>query len=217
MTLKTKPGEAETAPARKRRTRAWGDIALALSLAAWLGWLTFAHARQVPVRLLQPEGLDVWFDSDAPRLLEEMLHRDRGHKRTTVHPLFPLVAYPPVKVLRMLGVEPLTAVRGVLAAVASAWIVAMFALLRLLGTRRRDAVLFSLLAALSAGALFWFPVPETYPFGSLTILGVLLVVSLAQRRRLPILWHILASALSLSITTSNWMVGKSGGVPPSVD
>lgn len=189
--------------------RVWRDVLIVMVLAAGAGFASFQGAKCIdPVVLyVNEDAMDVWFGSDVPRVFSSMTALDGNHSRAKVHPLFSLVAYPPVKALRILGVETIVAVRIVLAAVASLWIIAMFILLRLVGCRRLDATLFTMLAATSASAVFWFVVPETYPFGSLTILLGLVTVSLAQHRKLPEVWYIIVSALTLSVTVTNWMVG----------
>jgi hypothetical protein len=68
-------------------------------------------------------------------------------------------------------------------------------------------VVFCLLAGSSAFALFWFTVPETYPWGAVTILGAMLLSAVASHRPVPTGWYFAASVLSLSVTTTNWMAG----------
>ncbi|NJK52355.1 MAG: hypothetical protein HC936_05145 [Leptolyngbyaceae cyanobacterium SU_3_3] len=68
-------------------------------------------------------------------------------------------------------------------------------------------VLFSFLGATSAAAIFWFTVPETYSFGSLSILLALCFVVLTENHPFSSLWYVAVSALTLSFTITNWMVG----------
>jgi len=150
---------------------------------------------------------DVWFESDIPRVFSNMLFRWGDHYRTKVHPLFSLIAYPPVYGLTILGIEPITAVNIVIAAVASLWLSLLFIVLRLIGCRRFDAALFSVLAASSAAAMFWLIVPETFSFGSVSLLLALGFIAVAQYRDLPSLWYVAVSALTLSFTVTNWMAG----------
>ena len=55
--------------------------------------------------------------------------------------------------------------------------------------------------------MFWFVVPETYSFGSLSIVMALCFVVIAETRQFSSLWYAGMSALTLSMTTTNWMVG----------
>jgi len=184
------------------------DVAVALLLALAAGVASYHGAQRVDPALLEISAGDVWFDADAPRVYANMTARGSDHYRTKVHPLFSLLTYTPVAGLRSgLGIGPATAVRLLVAAVAAAWLAVVFTLLRLIGCRRLDAVLFSALAACSASALFWFVVPEAYGFGSLSILLALTVVALAERRQLGMLTYTCASAMTLSFTITNWMAG----------
>lgn len=186
----------------------WGDILLIVVLALAAGFASYQGAQLInPRMLLDKQTTDVWFHSDATRVFDDMTIYEIDHNRTNVHPLFLLIAFPPVYLLKTLSLEPITAVRIVIAIVAALWISSLFVLLRLIGCRRFDAALFGILGATSAAAVFWFVLPETYPFGSLSILLALNLVALTQHRYVSQLWYVLISALTLSLTVTNWMVG----------
>jgi len=187
------------------RRRVWrGDLALAVVLALAAGVVSFAHAQRLDPKV---NTKSMWFQADAKDFYSMMTDRQGSHGDTKVHPLFSIAVYSPVKLLRAGGLEPMTAVRTMLALMAAAWIGVLFAIMRLMGCRRLDAVLFSLLALASAASVFWFAVPESYPFGSLSIVLVLALVAWSQRRRLSTTWYELASAGSLGMTVTNWMAG----------
>src|SRR5262249_42512439 len=122
-------------------------------------------------------------------------------------PLVPLMAYPPVKALRLLGIDSVTSVRVVIALMGAAWIALLYYLLRLLGCRRFDATVFSIVSAVSASSMFWFVVPETYPFSSLIILLALTLVALGDFRSIAPVWYVIVSALTLSFRITNGVVG----------
>ncbi|MBD3243667.1 MAG: hypothetical protein GF331_23960, partial [Chitinivibrionales bacterium] len=180
----------------------------ALALAMGAGVASYLGARSIdPVALGWDTG-NCWFKADLFRVYGNMISVFSNHSRTNVHPLFSLIAFPPVRLLQtVFGLGALTAVRVVVAGVAAVWSMALFALLRLIGCHRFDAALFTLLGMTSAAAVFWFVVPETYSFGSLTIVAALLFVTLTQQRRFTPAWHIVMSALTASITVTNWMAG----------
>jgi len=186
----------------------WGELLLVVALAASAGIASYLGAQLIHPWLLTDRGADLWFAADIPRVFANMTDRFSNHSRTKVHPLFSLIAFPPVFLMqKVLGQDALTAVRLAIAAVAALCIIALFILLRLIGCRRFDAALFSILGATSAAAMFWFIVPETYPFGALSILAGLCLVAIAQYRKLSAQWYAVVSAATLSITTTNWMVG----------
>ncbi len=191
-----------------RHARRWADVLIPLALAvagfaaAWTG------AQRVPPWVVQNYGfIDQWFETDLPRVYEDM-NRLGTQKATTQHPLFPLMTYPLVRAARAVGqLDPLAAVRVVMALTAAGWLAALFFVLRLIGCRRTDAAVFSLLGGLSASAIFGFVVPETWPLGSLTMLIALGTVAWAAHRALPPVWTVMASALTFSVTITNWMAG----------
>lgn len=182
------------------------DGLLALTLAILLGVAAYALAQLVPPFALK--GFDVWFESDAGRVAANMMSLDSDHHRTSVHPLFSLMAFPPVYLARkLLSIEASTAVTVVSSVVASVWIATLFILLRLMGCRRLDSVLFSVLGAISAAAVFWLPVPETFVWGSLTILFAFCLLAVMDSHPVGSAWHVIIGTLTMSATLTNWMVG----------
>jgi len=188
--------------------RYWHDVLIVVVLAMTIGLASYQGAQFINPVIFDWDTDNVWFQADLPRVYGNMVTRGSHHYRTKVHPLFSLIAFSLTFVLRRgLGFEPVIAVKIMIAAVASLWISMLFILLRLIGCHRFDAMLFSMLAAISASAIFWFVVPETYSFGSLSILLSLAIVALAQYLRLSPLWYMVVSALTLSFTVTNWMAG----------
>jgi hypothetical protein len=197
--------QAALLPARGLQMPAWQEIVVALLLSLSVGLLSFYGSTLVPDAIL---GVyDVWFSADPPRVYANMTSRDSEHSRTSVHPIYSLLTYPPTLPLRKLAVPPPIAVQSVLSAVAALWTLTLFVILRRLGCRLIDASLFTLLGASSAAGIFWFTVPETYAAGSLTILLAVLVAVVADRVQVPSMTFVLTSALTLSVTVTNWMAG----------
>jgi hypothetical protein len=191
-------------------SRVWlgSDLVIALILTALATCASYRMAQLIDPVVVDYATLDLWFDGDLPRNFVDMNQRDSELYTTRRHPLLPLLEFPPVYILkRAFGVEPLTAVRMTLAGVAALWVTGTFIVLRLIGCRRLDALVFTLLAMSSAAAVFWLVVPETPNFGSLSILPAIGVAALAGRRPVSVLWHVAASAASLSVTVTNWMFG----------
>ena len=187
----------------------WQDILIVFVLGALVILTSYYLAQLIDPAIVSFESVNAWFDSDAARIFNVMTSSGSyEHSRTKVHPLFSLIAYPPTFILRkVLGIESLIAVRFVCAGVAALWISVLFIILRLIGCFRLDAILFSTLGVTSAAAIFWFSVPETYPLGSLSILLALGFVVLTELRQFSSIWYIAVSTLTLSFTTTNWMLG----------
>lgn len=184
------------------------DVAFACVLFAVAAAAAFLVAMSLDARLLDWSTIDVWFEADFPRVFENMTNRWSNFYRAKVHPLFGFLLYPPVFVLhRVVGLEAFTAVNVVVGVAAGLWVAGFFALLRLIGCRRLDALLLTLVAATSATAVFWFAVPETHMAGSLAILLAMLLVAAAARGPVWLWLDVVANVFTLGTTVTNWMAG----------
>ena len=180
----------------------WPEIIICALLGTALAAVSFHFSG-----LSSPAILDgIWFQADASRVFGDMTDRLGNHYRTTVHPLFVLLTHPPVTLIRVLtGASAMTAARVFIALLAGIWIILVFSLLRALGCLRMDATLFAILGGVSAAALFWTRLTETYLLGSISILAGVLAVNLPTPRKS--LWITIVSAFTLSVTVTNWMAG----------
>ena len=82
-----------------------------------------------------------------------------------------------------LAISPLRAVLYVTSIVGGLWIGTLYLLLRLLGCRKLDASIFTILGLSSASAIFWLPVPNSYTWGSLSIMMALALLLFAEQRQ----------------------------------
>lgn len=187
----------------------WQEIVIALVLASLAGFAAYQGAQLInPIFTFDKQTGDAWFHTDTIRVFDDMAVYAADHYRTNVHPLFVLLALPPVYALKIgLGLDSVRAVHVVIALVAAVWIAVLFSVLRLIGIRRLDAVLFSIASATSASAIFWSTIPETYIFGSVTLLLALGIVAIAPYYHLSAIWYVAVSVLTLGITVTNWMAG----------
>jgi hypothetical protein len=197
-----------SAISRKARPN-WQEIVIALVLASLAGFAAYQGSQLInPAFTFDKQTTDAWFHTDTTRVFDDMAVYAADHYRTNVHPLFVLLALPPVYALHIaFGLDSVRAVHVVIALVAALWIGVLFSVLRLIGIRRLDAVLFSILCATSASAIFWSTIPETYIFGSLTLLLALGIAAIAQDYHLSAIWYVAVSVLTLGITVTNWMAG----------
>jgi len=160
--------EAACEPPR-RETPLW-DVLLGLALAAFAAALCLAASRHIDSRLANPLAGDIWFGSDIPYRLEAM-QQPGGWENGGAHPLFPSIGHALLVVTGPLthGADPLrhAALAGALA--AALFVAVLFALFRKMRLPRVDAALFAAIAATSAGALFWFPVPESFGLAGLGV------------------------------------------------
>jgi hypothetical protein len=184
------------------------DVSLALACFTSGAIATFVASGFLDQHLLGNETMDVWFDADVSRTFEILTNRRSINDRAKFHPLFALIGLPPVYALRaLIGLDPWVAVRVTCAAVAGVWTASMYALLRLIGCRRSDAIIFTLLGATSAGAMFWFPIPETHTLAAPTIIFAMVLVAASAHRVIPWLVEVVVSAATLGMTITNWMAG----------
>jgi hypothetical protein len=188
------------------------DVVITAGLALAAALTIYQLQQHIDPIAYDPLTADAWFDADLPRVYANLTNRLSDHYRTATHPLFSLIAYPLVALLtNLFGLQPVSAVRLFVATAAAVWLALLYILLRLVTGRSLDAALFSLVAAVSAAAFFWLTVPETYVFGSITLIIALLFTILAPSLaagRLPLhWWATLVSAVSLTVTLTNWMAG----------
>ena len=171
-------------------------------MAAALSW----YLSGLPdAELFEWDKINIWFDSDIPRIVKNLTVREEGHGGTFKHPLFPLLAWPPTALLTALVGDEIVAVRLMLAANAATGALLLMALLKRLDVRPVDQWTAAGLYMASAAFMFWFGVAETFPFGATTILvglwGAVLATEPQSRRNTILL--IAIGTLSFSITITN--------------
>ncbi len=185
------------------------DILIALALGVAIAIPTHIGTYQIPDPVITDfYAQDVWFGSDIPTVFGNITDFNSDFGRNNKHPLFPLLIFPLVFGLsKLLLLDVLTAVRLLVVLAAAGWVAALYALLRCMGLQRLDATLFTLLGGVSAASVFWLVIPESFSFGSLTIILGLLFATLAQYRPFSTLGYVLLNVMTVSITITNAMVG----------
>ncbi len=180
---------------------------VAALVTIWIG------SGRLDQRLLTRSSGDVWFEADIARVMANMSDRFSNHARADVHPLFAMFVLPPVLALHKgLGLDLWVSIRIFLAVVGGLWSSGLYCVFRLTGCRRPDASVFSLVAMTSAGALFWFVIPETHTIGSLSVVLAMLVVGVAMHRPVPEFLEIAVSSSTLGLTVTNWIAGLTTAV-----
>jgi hypothetical protein len=203
---------AASPPAEAQPKARWRDGATLIALALIAALASQAGYERVNPDVTSWANSNYWFDSDAPLVfgnLTNQTSRYGDHANTRRHPAFVLLGHGATKIVSGLtGAPERVAVGGALAGSAALAAALLFALLRTLGLRRRDATLFTLTGGLSAASLFWFSVPETYPFAVSTILAALLLVARADQGRTPnAITATVVAAATLAVTSTNWTFG----------
>lgn len=179
----------QTRPAYRRR---WNDgVGLDVTVGVILGslaglWALLSSVQIAPL-ITDYRYLDLWFQGDSPRAFANMTNMlANPWSRDNLHPLFRVVTYPlTTAIAGLLALSPQDAVRLVIAGVASLWAAGFYAVLRLMCLARFDALLFSLVLVSTAAFVFWGGLPETFPFGSLTLIFSMGLVAASECRRMP--------------------------------
>jgi hypothetical protein len=183
------------------------DLLLVSALAFFTGLTTFYRAQLVDPILYIQQTIDVFFDADLAPAFAALTNLNPDFSDKSVHPLLPSFGYILGLPAHLIGIDRITAARTIISAIAAYTIGTFFISLRLLGYSRLDASLFSLLAANTAAAQFWFAVPEHYGMGAATLVSALCLVAVAAHHKVTLFWYLVVNLLTLGVTTTNWMAG----------
>lgn len=184
------------------------DAGLASVLALGTAALIWHNAHRLDYGLRGSQAQNVWFESDVNTVYLDMVSRWSPQMSSQGHPVFSLVAVLSSEVLMSAFHFSLDdAANGFLATTAAVWVALMYALVRRLGFDRPIAVLAALTGVLSSAGLLFMPVPETYGLASVSIMAAILIAVECEGRSWERLGALVASACTLSMTTTNWMLG----------
>ena len=184
------------------------DIYIILCLSFIAMFLSLYSSHLLDPAVIRRDSQSSYFEADVARVYNNMADRYSNHYRTKVHPLFSLIAATPVLIAKKaLRIPPYYSIKIYIAVIASFWIISIYIFLRLIGCQKFDAFLLSLLSIISSASIFFLAVPETYSFGSLSIILSFIILRLSDFRNLSHWWFTGTSALTLSFTITNWMAG----------
>ncbi|WP_020180203.1 hypothetical protein [Methylopila sp. M107] len=181
------------------------DLALALFWSAAAILISAVAFQALGSSFDTMAGMNVWFQGDTPRVMENMTDPASNHYRTAVHPISSILTTPLVLAIAKLGLSAATAAKTLIALAGAANAALMFFTLRHLRLPRLAACVFVALFLSSAAYLHWHACVELGPFGSLTITAAL--YALVRGRALGVFWWVLISAASLGVTVTNWSAG----------
>lgn len=207
------PDYMETATKYFRAVAKWVsrnrlDIAIGSTAAVLVFAFILTLSHKIPPELMDKElNAHVWFEADLIRVYDSMIDRKADNHRTNVHPLQAILTFTPVMIFRLLGAPERLAVILFGAVIAGLWAGLMFSIFRGIGLARLDSLVFTSLGAVSGASLFWFTVPEAHGIGSISVIAVFAMLTIAQSHKIPLIFQSIVSAMSLSITSTNWMAG----------
>ena len=155
---------------------------------------------------------DTWFDADIQRIVGGYYNRGMGwHVRTNVHPLYAMLVAAPCIVLRKIGLSAWAVSAVLVAFSAFAFAATFYCAARVLRLKRLDAILATFLMLSTGASIFWLSVPETYSLGAMTMLLAMVWLG-APCGSHDWVTYPLQSAITLSITVTNWMAGLLAGL-----
>lgn len=198
---------ANTAVARPAGLDRLDKVAVLAAFAVVFGASWGMQARMNPL-LLTERMSSMWFEADLWRVYANLTDRQSNHYRLAVHPLFSLALHPLAHFLEDgLRLARPQAVWTLVAGAAGLCAAGLFLVLRQIGCRRLDGLLFTALWAVSSAGLFWMVVPETYLFGAASILWAFLLLARALRRPVAERWFVLCGLATAGMTVTNWLAG----------
>lgn len=179
------------------------DVVLLALGAAIMSWLA---SSLINPELLLWDNMNIWFGSDIPRVMKNMTVRIEGHNGSFKHPLFALLVWPPTALIHAIVGDAFTAVRIVMAANAACAVCLLMSLSSRIGLTRIDRILVTLLFIASSGFMFWYSVPETFAFGSTSILLALFAAPYAVKKETDLWPFVIFGLAGLSMTITNFGV-----------
>lgn len=150
---------------------------------------------------------DILFEADVPRVIEEITNAEGDHSRTTVHPLFVLFLNPAGTLLAdFLENSHIAAV--ILTSIAGATSIVLFYyfIITFINLPNFEALIVTTIFGLTSSQLFFSSIPETFVYGTLTLL-IIYIISFKAIEGLKTNYYLLpfAGILTLGITITNFL------------
>jgi|GEM_PF-1623683 len=204
--------ELTRSPSRPRSYGILGlDATACLILGLLAGLWAFLSSPSIAPVLTDYRYLDLWFQGDSPRAFGNMTNMlENRWSRDDLHPLFRVVTYPLTMLIAAgFSLGPLDAVRIVIAGVAGLWAAGFYGVLRLMRLERVDAVMFTLVLVSTSAFVFWAGLPETFPFGSLSLVFSMGLVAASEWRRMHPGLFVINNLLTVGFVPTSALAGLS--------
>lgn len=214
------------------------DLWMAIILFVLMQWMYFTISLQMPIR---KANWDTIFGMDTPRVISDLTDYRGSHFRTNLHPLFVLILNPigsstasllravhnprdfvptehngptVLATMNMLDDEDIASASFLSSSAGALGVAFMYLILRSLELRRLPAIFLSTAFAFSTASLLFSVIPETYIFGSATLLfayyvGLKMFKIQDKRFTLSHAFFLVvvpaAAVLSISMTITNFL------------
>jgi hypothetical protein len=146
----------------------------------------------------------LWYGADVDRVIRNMTDIHSDFSRMRVHPIFSFLLLPPTKIISHFGAGDILAAHIVTSVSAGIFLISIYLFVRLRGNGVPTGLLVAFCGASTSSFMFWWSVPESFPFGGASI--ALAFLSLAVKG-LKFNAALLNSAMTLAFTSTNWMAG----------
>ena len=154
------------------------------------------------------EEYNIWFGADINRVFSNISNYNSINLgRAHFHPIFSLLIFPIVQLFNFFGISNLGAAYFLVSLSGALVSSLIYITLRYQAIPILSCLLGSFVFLCSGAFIFWWSVIETFPIGAVTISIVFVMLSMKIRTKW--IW-ILGSALTLSMTITNWIVGILG-------
>lgn len=196
-------------------SRTWGTLAplfdpvACLVIGAVAGLWAFTMGGQITPWISDYRFLDLWFQGDSPRAFANMTNlQNNPWSRDDLHPLFRLVTYPMTSAVAWLfSLSPEAAVRVVVSGVAGLWASGFYGLLRLMRLQHLEAMTYSFVLLTSAAFVFWSGLPETFLFGSLSLIMSMALLAAAERHRTSPALYVFNNLMTVGFVLTSALAG----------
>lgn len=172
-----------------------------LLVALLFGAFSLALSRAYPERVYT--HIDVFYNADVLRVIRDLTEPGAYHDRLSVHPAFSILLMPFGLLFTGLGFSTKAASHLLVAASTAGSAACLYLTAVNIGLPRRDRALLMALLASSAALMFWGSTVDTFCFSGFSFALVYFLASSSIDNRLA--W-IGASALTLAMTTTNWVM-----------
>ncbi len=153
-------------------------------------------------------GFDLWFDSDPARTVSNIVARySTFHNRSHLHPLYSLLfATPFVTIIKVFGLSTSAVTMLYVGLQSALYAGAAYLAMRAFGLLRTDAILGVLLIYSTAACMYWIGFPETFAFGTATLLASVIWIAGPPTIRNHVT-GVAQNFLSGSVLITNWAAG----------
>jgi hypothetical protein len=173
----------------------WRDSLAITSIGCILAIFSALLSSYVPQAVMRLD--DNFFGSDINRVVGHLTNPGAQHSRIWVHPLFVLLGMPLGMGLMRLSFSDLQACMILVSASASGTGIFLYLTCRNLGLLVRHSILIVMLFASSGAFMFWWAIPETFPFAGLSLAFLFFLASKPPLERTP--WSKLDIALVIAL------------------